>query len=30
MDFKEKDERLSKREEFVVKIIGNGEKMRGD
>ena len=30
MDFKKKKGRLSEREEFDVKMIGNGEEMRGD
>ena len=30
MDFKENDERLSERKGFDVKMIGNGEEMRGD
>jgi len=30
MDFKEKDEKLSERKGFGVKIIGNGEEIRGD
>jgi len=30
MDFKEKDERLSERKGFGVKMIGNGEEMMGD
>ena len=30
MDFKEKVERLSERKGFGVKMIGNGEEMRGD
>jgi len=30
MDCKEKDEKLSQRKGFGVKMIGNGEEMRGD
>ena len=30
MDFKEKNERLSERKGFGVKMSGNGEEMRGD
>ena len=30
MDFKEKDERLSEKKEFGVKMSGNGGEMRGD
>ena len=30
MDFKEKDEKLIERKGFGVKMIGNGEAMRGD
>jgi len=30
MDFKEKNERLSERKEFGMKMIGNGEEIRGD
>ena len=30
MDFKEKDERLSEKKGFSVKMIGNGEEMKVD
>ena len=30
MDFTEKDEKFSERKGFGVKMIGNGEEMRGD